>query len=187
MAQEGDRLLRDSEDWNRGVDFSRDETSRHVHIWSGYENAGAALVKACQKEPHQRHSLIYPILFNYRHSIELAMKWIIARYGTYSSAETGDTQHHNLWQLWKLSKKIIIEVGSEDDAISVVEKVIKDFHDLDKTALAFRYSRDKNGTTIALPDGVIDLENICDVMKAVSHFFEGVDGQLDTHSSAVDW
>ncbi|MHA1537911.1 MAG: hypothetical protein ACTSUD_10170 [Alphaproteobacteria bacterium] len=102
----GDRLLRDSEDWDRAVDFSRDEISRHVHIWTGYMGAGAALIDTCQEDPHERHFLIYPILFNYRHGIELAMKWIIAQYGRYSSAKIGDMEHHNLWQLWTLCKQV---------------------------------------------------------------------------------
>ena len=77
--KKGDRLLRDSEDWDRGVEFSNDEISRHVHIWSGYMSAGAALIEACEEDSHERHFLIYPILFSYRHGIELAMKWVIAR------------------------------------------------------------------------------------------------------------
>lgn len=185
--KKGDRLLRDSEDWNRGVEFSHDEVSRHVHIWSGYMTAGATLIDACEEDAYERHFLIYPILFNYRHGIELAMKWIIAMYGRYSSAKIGDIEHHDLWQLWKICKQILIEVGSDDEAIPFVEQVIKDFHDLDKSALAFRYSRNKKGVLIALPDGMIDLENIRDVMEGISGFFDGADGLLDANSSAVDW
>jgi hypothetical protein len=183
----GDRLLRDAKDWNRGVTFPQDELSRDAHIWSGYMRAGAALIEACDDDQPERHFLIYPILFNYRHGIELAMKWIIVRYGCYSSVEMEVTTHHDLWQLWKVCKEIIIEVGSDDDAIPMVEQVIKDFHDLDKSALAFRYSRDTRGALIALPDGMIDLENLRDVMEGVGHFFDGADAQLDAHSSAVDW
>ncbi len=149
--------------------------------------AGATLIDACEENAYERHFLIYPILFNYRHGIELAMKWIIAMYGRYSNVKIDDIEHHNLWQLWKLCKQILIEVGSEDEAIPFVEQVIKDFHDLDKSALAFRYSRNKKGVLIALPDGMIDLENIRDVMEAISGFFDGADGLLDANSSAVDW
>ena len=133
-------------------------------------NAGAELIKICQNKPNERHYLIYPILFNYRNAIELAMKWIIAVYVRYSSAEMPKMRSYNLWQLWNVCKQIIIECGSSDDAIYVVEQVIKAFHDLDKSALAFRYSRDQNGAIIALPDGLIDLKNILDVMEALTIF-----------------
>lgn len=65
--------------------------------------------------------------------------------------------------------------------------MIKDFHDLDKEALAFRYAINKNKVVIPLPDRLIDLQNIRDVMEGVDGFFTGVDGQLDAYTSAVDW
>lgn len=187
--KKGDRLLQNSEDWDRGVEFSRDEISRHVLILGGYMRAGAALIELCEHSGSRldRAELIYPILFCYRHGIELAMKWIIDMYGSYSSVEISDIQHHDLWQLWKLCKEIIIEGGSDNEAIPVVEQIIKDFHDLDKSALTFRYSQDKNGVLIALPDRMIDLENIRDVMDAIGGFFEGADGLLSANVSAVDW
>ena len=185
--KKGDRLLRDSDDWDRGVEFSNDEIARHVHIWSGYMVAGAALIEVSEEDRNERHFLIYPILFNYRHGIELAMKWVIAQYGHYSTVEIGDIDHHNLLKLWELCKQIIFEVGTENESIAVVELLIKDFHEVDKSALAFRYSQNKMGALIALPDVMIDLQNIREVMEGVSHFFDGVDGQLDYNSGAVDW
>jgi len=82
--RKGDRLLRASNDRNKGVEFSADPVSKHVHIWSGYIRAGAALIEECDQDSVDRHFLIYPILFNYRHGLELAMKWIIDRYGRYA-------------------------------------------------------------------------------------------------------
>ena len=77
--------------------------------------------------------------------------------------------------------------GEDDEALLVVEQIVKDFHDLDNSAMAFRYSTNKKGVTIKLPDTSVDLENVRDVMEAVDNFFTGADGQLDANSSAVDW
>ena len=174
----------ESQDWNQGVDFSGDAISRHVFIWDGYMKAGELLIEACEEHCQKRHSLIYPILFNYRHGIELAIKWVIVRYGKYSDVKTGNTEHHNLWKLWQTCKQIIIEVGSEGEEISHVEQVIKDFHDLDISAMAFRYPNNKNGDIFTLPDEIVELQNIREVMEGIAHFFDGVDGQLDYHISA---
>ena len=182
--KKGDRLLRRSDDWDRGVSFAKDPISRHAHIWSGYMSAGAALIEACDEYTHERHFMIYPILFNYRHGVELAMKWIVTMYG---GKTTDEIAHHDLWQLWKLCKKVIEECGSEDGSVEVVEPIIKEFHDLDKTALAFRYWSDKNGTLIELPDGMIDLANLRDVMEGVENFFEGADAMLSELRSAAGW
>ena len=134
-----------------------------------------------------RHYLIYPILFNYRHAIELAMKWIIFMYGGYSTVQSDNYKHHNLWNLWRLCKKIIVELGSDDEAIPVVGQIIKDFHDLDGSGQSFRYAYSENGTVVELPRYRIDLPHIRDVMEGVAHFFSGADYQLDARCSAEDW
>ncbi|WP_296597992.1 hypothetical protein [Phenylobacterium sp.] len=183
--KKGDRLLRSAADWNKGVTFAQSALSRHVYIWSGYMRAAEALIESCADDPPTREVLVYPILFTYRHGIELAMKWIIARYGRHASVEIGETEHHNLWELWGICRSVITELGGTDDAATpVVEQLIKDFHDLDKSALAFRYSERKDGVLIRLPDGAIDLDNVRDVMEGVSHFFDGADGLLDANVSA---
>lgn len=187
----GDRLLRAENDWQRAVSFEEHKVTRHAFIWDGYMKAGAALISQCKSADDRadRHELVYPILFCYRHGLELAIKWIIDRYGTYASITEDDHVHHNLWQLWKVCKQVILEVGSdgEDEALLAVEQVVKDFHDLDRGSFSFRYSSDTNGAVIPLPNVAFDLENIRNVMEAVNNLFIGADGQLDNNSSAVDW
>ena len=186
LPKKGDRLLPESQGCDHGATFSNDEISRHVFIWDGYMKAGELLIQACEEHSYERDFLIYPILFNYRHAIELAIKWVITQYGSYSTVQVDDIEHHNLWKLWQMCKQIIIEVGSESETIFVVEGVIKEFHDLDKSAQAFRYPNNKEGVLFVLPYRMIDLQNIRDVMEGISLFFNGVDGQLAHHSAAVD-
>jgi hypothetical protein len=187
--KKGDRLLRAENDCQRAVTFTEHEIARHVHIWDGYIRAGAMLVEECQSNDRAlRHELVYPILFCYRHGLELAIKWIFHRYGGYTDIPAEDYAHHNLWQLWKVCKKVIIGVGSDGDTESLiaVEQVVKDFHDLDKGSFSFRYSTDKEGALIRLPNVPFDLTNIKNVMEAVNNLFTGADGQLDHNSSASD-
>ena len=134
-----------------------------------------ALVEDCRRNPQERHFLVYPILFTYRHAIEPAMKWILTMYGGQAA---NDIAHHNLWELWKLCREVIDAVGDQDGAINIVERIVKQMHDLDKSALAFRYGIDKNNKPPKLPEGLYDPENIRDVMKGVGHFFDGTDGML---------
>lgn len=188
--KKGDRLLRAEDDWQRAVTFSEHEISRHVHIWDGYMQAGALLVEECQSNERVfRHQLVYPILFCYRHGLELAIKWVIDQYGRYTDLSKEDYTHHNLWLLWKACKKIILDVGLDGgmDSIMAVEQVVKDFHDLDTGSFSFRYSTDKKGALIGLPNVAFDLANIKDVMEAVNNLFTGADGQLDNKTSLSDW
>ena len=181
----GDRLLKKSRDWANYTRFEADGETRHHFIWDGNMRAGALLVDSCENDRYESTTLVYPILFNYRHAIELALKWIIGKFGPYASVEAGDYEHHNLWKLWCLYKKIVLELGSDDgDTLAVVEQVIKDFHDLDRSGQTFRYSNAKNGT-FTLPDYPIDLRNTRDIMEGIDNFFSGVYGQLDDNVSAA--
>lgn len=179
--KKGDRLLRKTNDWSTGVRFSNDCISRHVHIWDGYVDAGEALVEDCRRNPQARHFLIYPILFVYRHALELAMKWILIMYGGYGM---NSIAHHNLWQLWKLCREVIDAAGNDDGSTDIVEGIIKEMHDLDKSALSFRYGIDRNNKPPKLPEGLFDPENIRDVMTGVKHFFDGTDGMLSDLADA---
>lgn len=179
--KKGDCLLRKTDDWKAGVSFSNDGMSRHVHIWDGYMSAGEALVEDCRQNPQERHFLIYPILFTYRHALELAMKWVLTMYGGYAFE---DIAHHDLWQLWKRCREVIDTAGQDDGSMDTVQAIIKEMHDLDKSALAFRYGVDKNNKPPKLPGERYDLENIRDVMLGVAHFFNGADGMLSDLAGA---
>jgi hypothetical protein len=184
--ESSDRLLRSSDGWDRTVTFTDRPSSRHAFIWSGYMRAGRALIEACECEPSDRHGLIYPILFSYRHGIEMAMKWIVTHYGRYVGVPWPET-NHNLWQLWQSCKTVIVEIGGDSEAVGIVEKLVKELHDLDKSALAFRYSMDKNRVLIPLPEVPLDLDNLRDVMLGVDNFFVGADAQLDDYVSSAPW
>jgi hypothetical protein len=184
----GDRLLRSTEDWDKAVTFSSHPFDRGAHIWTGYMRAGAVLVEATVRASVDRHWLVYPILFNYRHGLEVAMKWIIDQYGRNAQLRLNpEDRNHDLLTLWKLCKRVIVDITSEDeddDGLRSVEQIVLEFHKLDRTAMALRYSRDKRGRTIDLPDTPIDLGNVMLVMESVDNFFRGLDGQLDAICSA---
>lgn len=181
----GDRLLKRSSGGLNQTRFEAHKETRRYFIWDGNMRAAELLISACESDRYESATLVYPILYNYRHGIELALKLIISKFGEYASVEVGDCEHHNLWKLWRVYKGIVLELGSDDDnTLAVVEQVIKDFHDLDKSGQAFRYADAKHGT-FDLPDYLIDLQNTRQVMKGVDNFFSGVYGQLDNRVSAA--
>ena len=183
--KKGDRLLRSSKKRGASAAFSAHQVARDAYIWDGYMTAGAALIDEAERRPSECDSLLYPILFNYRHGLETAMKWTVEQYGGYFGFRL-DKKDHNLCDLWRLCEKILIaaqssgeRVGEPDDDIRAVERIVKEFHDVDKSALAFRYSKNKNGKMMKLPNNSIDLENMQRVMEAVNNFFKGADGMLN--------
>ena len=136
--------------------------------------AAAALIDETERRPVDRDILIYPILFSYRHGLEVAMKWTIEQYGSLAIVSLDpDHRNHDLWALWKLCKEISAAAteGEEGEVVQAVEHVVKDFQQIDKSGIAFRYSKNKVDVIITLPADRIDLGNVQRVMEAVDNFF----------------
>jgi hypothetical protein len=62
--------------------------------------SGDILVEECRRNPTDRHNLVYPILYCYRHGLELAMKWVIGIFGRLAGVYSADYLDHDLWKLW---------------------------------------------------------------------------------------
>jgi hypothetical protein len=183
--KKGDRLLKSSGDWGTSAGFESHQLARDAFIWDGYITAGAALIDETERRPHDRDLLIYPILFNYRHGLETAMKWTVEQYGSLGNVTMAD-RNHDLLGLWKLCKEIFAAVNApENDGVEAVEQIVQDFQQIDKSGTAFRYSKNKDGAVITLPGDRIDLGNVQRVMEAVGNFFKGTDGWLDDLSRNV--
>lgn len=182
----GDRPFKAGSDWNRDARFTNSGESRHAQMWDGHMKAGGILSDACAQQEFVGSELVYPILGNYRHALELAMKWIIWRYGSYSEQNTEGFDDHNLWKLWTLCRKVIEDFDPGDqEAMDVVEQIVKDFHDADRSGQTFRYPHSKKGHVTALPENTpLDLMHLKDVMAGVAHFFVGVDVHLDHMASS---
>jgi hypothetical protein len=183
-----DRLVGKVLSWNNAIAFSDHPAEREALMLKGYFRAGHVLVDQCRKNPHEGHTMIYPILFCYRHALEMTMQCIIGTYGHRYGVSLPTKKDHNLDPLWECTKLIFKHPDNKSAAVGVstVERLIREFHHLDSRAVAFRYPVKKNGTLISLPDDVIDLINLREVMEGLEHFFSGADSYLDKLCSASD-
>lgn len=183
----GDRLLTASANWTSGVRFPNDEWLRHIYIMDGFMMAGDKLIEAAE-DRIERETLLFAVLYNYRHAVELGLKWLLVQYGSLADITLDDVEEakHDLWRLWRLCRRLIELGATEGDqpGIAAVELVVKDLHDLDPSAMALRYWHDKNREAFRLPDGRYDLDRTRDVMKGIANFFSGVDGQLSALADA---
>jgi hypothetical protein len=182
-----DRLVGKVLNWKNAIAFSDYPAEREALMLKGYFRAGHVLVDQCRKNPHEGHTMIYPILFCYRHALEMTMQYIIGNYG-HRYGVSLPKPNHDLWRLWECCRAIFTATDNESAAVgtSTVEKLLKEFHELDTRAEAFRYPVRKDGTFIHLPNVAIDLIDLRDVMEGLENFFSGADGHLDYVCSASD-
>jgi hypothetical protein len=187
--QEGESLFVEEEDWWRNTDIAPNVLSRLVFMWDGYKKAADVLVEHCVNNNYliDRREMIYPIIYCYRHSVELALKWFILRYGRYANVRPKPC--HSLKMLWQSYRKIAETIDPEHDhddleALNSVERIVYEMNKVDPTSSAFRYAIDNKGKLILLPFEVISLENLAEVMDGVHNYFNGADGYLDNLVSA---
>jgi hypothetical protein len=153
---------------------------RTVLMMGGYKEAADLLVEAAIAERFHRDQLVYPIVFCYRHYLELELKYIINNYGRLVGVPP-NTEDHDLEELWPAARRVITLDRPEtaDPAIDAVEAAIAEFSKIDPSSFTFRYPTDKKGQPIAIGVEHLDLEQLRDTMKGIGNFFMGADGLLD--------
>ena len=153
----------------------------------GYKQGADLMVESALKDRAAKDVLIFPIIFCYRHYIELSLKHLIANYGP-TVGVTRSWNSHDLSTLWNKVKVIIKGYGVdvEDDSTCVVADIITEFGKMDEGSFSFRYPVDKKGGLIELQLDSYNLVNIADVMEGVEGYFNGLDGLLDELKHASD-
>jgi hypothetical protein len=140
------------------LDFLLMANSWQTHA-DTYKLAADELVKTATADPASviRGDFILPIAFLYRHYLELMLKSLL--HGGMSLGKVSPPndvlEGHNLHKLWNETDKLLaLMCTSADDAqIKAAQRLILEYHSVDKTSCAFRYPHKTDGTRFlrALP------------------------------------
>lgn len=144
----------------------------------GFLRAAEILVENV-RTTYELNTVIFPILFLYRHYIELSLKETIA-YGRY--LQHGTPKSHDLKSLWKETKACIYKhtTNLDKDELQEVERVVLRIHELDPTSEASRYPvvKKRQGTTRAASFSQgpthVDLDDLAENMKILSKFIHNI-------------
>ncbi len=129
---------------------------------------------------------LFPILYYYRHAVELKMKEII-RIGILLNLNSDESvkniiNKHDLHSIWVQSKEIISAFwpNSDEEVLDIVEKFIQDFHNIDPDGQRLRYSRSNKGLAYqySLPK-TIDLIHLRDVIDGLWNLLCGASDGLN--------
>lgn len=158
--------------------------SRFVLMMDGYRQSADALVEQAIENCGDADILVYPIIFLYRHALELNLKYIINFYGPQVGVRP-IWNTHEFERLWPAFLEVLEGFGTDDPdrADQVVGGVIAKFGNVDPRSFSYRYPRDRKGKPIPLAQGRLDLHRLKDVMDGVFGYFDGTDGYLAAGSS----
>jgi hypothetical protein len=166
------------------------ELRRFYRMKHGYKLAGDVLVQRwlTQSRTLSGESLVFPILFCYRHFLELSMKWTLWHREEYRS--TSIFKEHDLKKLWDKCLLIFQDVNIDaDPEIVASAKLILEMHDMDEGSFNFRYTHDKNGKVIDLGIEEVNLARLREGIEKLDNFFDITDTiinvELDARSDLV--
>src|SRR5712664_1943783 len=121
---------------------------------AGYRHATEVLLRRLLSDPEgtagERDSLVLPILFLFRHYLELRFKDIIVYGQVLSGQYTQWRLGHDLESLWTEAQGLysaVYESGAPAGFVKVGE-CVTDLRQLDPNSTSFRYPRDTNGRPV---------------------------------------
>lgn len=183
--RKGDQPFKKSENAGWNAEIEQRPHGRLVMMVEGYKLGAEMMVERSRNDRFDRAALVYPIIFNYRHFIELSLKYIIAIYGPSVGVEA-NWKTHDLSILWTTFTEVLTgyghaELDVTDPAVSVI---VAEFAKVDPGSFSFRYPVDRCGKRIPISHEELDLEALADVICGLHAYFMGCDGYLDSLQNA---
>lgn len=123
--------------------------------------------------------LIFPVIFLYRHFVELKLKELIKELDNLSGTRISDSDFktHRLGPLWNYVKAHLgcIRDGNWDnDILPALENLVKELAQLDPDSYHFRYSHNTQLKEIPLPHA-ISLAHFKEAMTRIANGFAYID------------
>ena len=156
---------------------------------SSFKEAADIVLDKCSVDGDspENDNFAFPVLYLYRHGIELNLKSII-RAGLLSTFfertdVEADLKLHNLAKLWNHARKILRHrwANSDPEPLMATEAVINELHQSDPNGQVFRYPSDKDGKRYHykwIPDH-ISVAKLKETMDGVFRFLEATCSALE--------
>ena len=124
-----------------------------------------------------------PMLFLYRHYIELHLKSLLLDAGELLDAPQTVEPKHYLLSLWKKVRKLLIEISKQkpDAWFARADEIIGEFDALDPTSFAFRYPVDVQGRPSLSRKLMIDARNVRKMVAELHILLDGASAQISEY------
>jgi len=176
------RLLASDSDWhnNACLNYMHDHGTAYTE---GYRRAADILIRHIDETARDQDFLVYPVVFLYRHHIELQIKQVTGlarRLLRDDDSRGGDKVTHNLNSLWEVARKLLVQA---DDTLGPsdfrqVSAVVRALSEADLRATGFRYARTAGGGRSLEGIHYINTRRFGEQMAAASDVLDGIDNGL---------
>jgi hypothetical protein len=191
--RKGDLLFRgDLRDWTNNACLDVMRNGDPIAYKEGYRRGSEILARYVDENARDQDFLVYPIVFLYRHHIELALKRIITRapYLIDRPLSEKEKQHlgkHRLDLLWNDLKPMMDEICKTtgwrvppSTDIEGIDDYIRQLSEIDADSFSFRYAQSKKGTR-SLPSDLrhINLRHFAEMMERLASYIGGIDDSTE--------
>lgn len=171
------------------LNFTHDEP--WYGIAEGFKMIADLAVAHIEQTGHDQDFLVYPIVFSYRHYLEVMLKQLIRDARRLLDEEGGVPATHNLDALWDTAQPLLLKHTDDPATYGNVRTSLGRFNELDPRSDSFRYPVDKKGKTHLEGVKNIDLGQVRAVVERLSGFLDGastaVQVDLDAKHEMAQW
>jgi hypothetical protein len=141
----------------------------------GYRRAAEIAFQHVAENLRDQDYLLFPIVFLWRHHLELQLKEIIrlARLIQNEDSDGPFPKTHRLMQLWLVARP---QIEKDPDGIcDVVERLLQQVETFDMDSMAFRYPTDRDGN-LNIPSSLphLNLGAVHEQMTRIANFLDAV-------------
>jgi hypothetical protein len=178
----GETLFKgDAPDWPNNACINFDPEA-----WWGYAEGfrlGADyLVERIEQTSADQDFLVYPVVFGYRHAVELRLKVIIRDARRLLREPGGAPKGHKLDRLWTTLRPLLEQAfpNESKDDLDAADEAITQLHKADPASTGFRYPEDTAGGPSLAHLGLrINLRHLRDRMAGLFTFLDAVVSAID--------
>jgi hypothetical protein len=188
VPQKSDRLFRgDLRDWMNNACLNVTGNGDTYAYKAGYRRGAEILIDYVCQHGRDQDFLVYPIIFLYRHHVELMLKRIIRQVpylidGHFTEKQREHLEKHRLDLLWEDLRGMLpalCKAAGWDEAdvqVAGIDNYVRQLSQLDADSFSFRYSHSKKGKQ-SLPKNLknINLRHFGDLMKRLADYLYGLD------------
>jgi hypothetical protein len=148
---------------------------------SGYLGcAKDAAVRLLEGKGENRSAM--PVLFLFRHYVELALKDTLAQAGAFAIELSNKKFGHDLSALWEETEKVFDNYVIEDR--QQIRDVVNELVELDQRADAFRYATNRDEQEHFENLGSVDVKALIESLEGIAGIFEGL--LFDMHKDEIE-
>lgn len=173
MENKFEPLFKSDSDWHNNACLNFTHNAAYGYIY-GYKYAADSLVIQVNEKAANQDILVFPIVFLYRHYLELALKYIIADGRDLLGEKRSFPTHHKIEYLWPLTKEIIRKIwsGDEPEEVKLTDHVVGELSKIDPGSMSFRYPENLEGKNSLPSIKYINLRHFGQMIDEVSSFLE---------------